>query len=208
MGGMGGIFGWAGILMALIGGYFIFTADKYDPSRLQVGQCSEPTASHDVVYGSHGSLSEAAERSRASRNEESPDLTKKWLAEISTTFTPQTAYATGEDLEGEDLKARRLHFSKELSAGMFEDFEASMEKQQAALLQDRPVGKPDGKCYVFKGVADAWYSTEALATANTQTASSRFTQGSACVIIGLAVAAVTAFFSSGAGTAAASTKTD
>eukprot|EP00947_MAST-08B_sp_MAST-8B-sp1_P001928 g1928.t1 len=179
MGGMGGIFGWAGILVAVVGAYLIFTADKYDPSRLQVGQCSEPTASHDVVYGSHGSLSEAAERSRASRNEESPDLTKKWLTEISTTFTPQTAYATGEDLEGEDLKARRLHFSKELSAGMFEDFEASMEKQQAELLQDRPVGKPDGKCYVFKGVADAWYSTEALATANTQTASSRFTQASA-----------------------------
>ena len=177
--------GAVGVLVAVAGVYLIVTSSAYDPSRLQIGTCTSPTAEHLLVYGSLG-LSESAERNRASNADESPDLTKHWKLTILTVFTPNKAYTTGVSLIGK--KVRQLAYTTTISAGMFEGFDASMEKQSASAVSENPVG-PGGECFVFENTEEAWYSTEALAITNTQSASSRFNQGVASIAVGLAVVA-------------------
>jgi len=48
----------------------IYTYDRYDPSRLQVGICAEPQAVHRILWGSTHQTSEEGERSRASNADE------------------------------------------------------------------------------------------------------------------------------------------
>ena len=67
---------WEKVIMALgfcsllIGVFYIYTYDRYDPSRLQVGVCAAPQAVHRVLWGRTHQTSEESERSRASSADE------------------------------------------------------------------------------------------------------------------------------------------